>query len=122
MVFFKTPKMRGYAHPIEGTEPTQWCNEEKEEAPEKPVVKPTETYNKDYNVNKKYEVDPTRKSIESQVALKCATELAVAGKIGNSEIISYAKAFEAFLSGLLVVKDDNIFRQAVEHCTIKKEE
>lgn len=26
--FFKTAKMRGFAHPIEGTEPTRWCAEE----------------------------------------------------------------------------------------------
>ncbi len=25
--------MKGYAHPIEGTEPKQWCNEEAQETP-----------------------------------------------------------------------------------------
>lgn len=27
VVFFKKGAMRGYAHPIEGTEPVKWCNE-----------------------------------------------------------------------------------------------
>ncbi len=27
--FFKSPKMRSYGHPIEGTEPTEWCHEHK---------------------------------------------------------------------------------------------
>ena len=27
VVFFKRGAMRGYAHPIEGTDPTKWCNE-----------------------------------------------------------------------------------------------
>ena len=30
--FFKTAKMRTYSHPIEGTEPTEWCNEKDLEA------------------------------------------------------------------------------------------
>ena len=35
--FFKTPKMRGFAHPIEGTEPTKWCNMDDVQAPPKPT-------------------------------------------------------------------------------------
>jgi len=34
--FFKKGRMKGYAHPIEGTDPVEWCNEEKP----KPKVKP----------------------------------------------------------------------------------
>ena len=30
MVFFKKGKMKGYAHPVEGTDPTEWCNEPEE--------------------------------------------------------------------------------------------
>ena len=28
--FFKRGGMKGFAHPIEGTEPTKWCNEPEE--------------------------------------------------------------------------------------------
>lgn len=31
--YFKKGNMRGYAHPIEGTEPTQWCSEPPSEPP-----------------------------------------------------------------------------------------
>ena len=29
VAFFKRGKMKGFAHPIEGTDPTEWCNEDK---------------------------------------------------------------------------------------------
>ena len=38
--FFKTGRMRGYAHPIEGTEPTQWCNMDDVQAPPRPPEPP----------------------------------------------------------------------------------
>lgn len=36
--FFKTPKMKSYAHPIEGTIPTQWCHEPAESPKPTPAV------------------------------------------------------------------------------------
>lgn len=44
VVFFKKGKMKQYAHPIEGTDPVQWCNEEKAEATTstQPKDQPTE--------------------------------------------------------------------------------
>ena len=38
--FFKTERMRGYAHPIEGTEPTAWCNMDDVQAPPRPPEPP----------------------------------------------------------------------------------
>ena len=40
VTFFKTPKMHGFAHPIEGTEPTQWCNMDDVQAPPRPPEPP----------------------------------------------------------------------------------
>jgi len=39
--FFKKGRMRGYSHPIEGTNPVEWCHEHKEE-PKKPQQAPPE--------------------------------------------------------------------------------
>jgi len=37
--FFKKGKMKSYAHPIEGTDPVEWCHEQTETAPE--VIEPS---------------------------------------------------------------------------------
>lgn len=79
--FFKTPKMKGYAHPIEGVEDengkTVWCNEEETgeapKSPPKPAYKPQ---------GKVYKADPDKTgSIETQVAFKGLIDLIVADKI-----------------------------------------
>ena len=111
VVFFKRGGMKSYAHPIKdekGGDTGKWCNEGSEseqEAKVAPLEKPVKSDTVD-NKNKSF-------------ALVYAKDLAVAGVIAPPEIISWAKAFEAFLNGILVVKDDNVFRQAIEHCSIK---
>lgn len=43
IAFFKTARMRGYAHKIDGTDPVQWCNEDAQDAPQStPVPAPPE--------------------------------------------------------------------------------
>ncbi|KKM21252.1 hypothetical protein LCGC14_1637300 [marine sediment metagenome] len=64
--FFKTPKMKGYAHPIEGTDPTEWCNEAGDST-EKPPVKQQATQT---GKAREYKADPEKtSSIERQVAV-----------------------------------------------------
>ena len=41
-VFFKKGAMRGYAHPIEGTDPVKWCNEPEDGGAEIPEAKKAE--------------------------------------------------------------------------------
>ena len=92
-VWFRKGKMKGYAHPIldENGEPTgEWCNEPKEKAPPgvtvlEKVLTPLGT------------PDPTRISIERQVALKCAIELACIGEIQVNEIPWYFGLFSKLL-------------------------
>ena len=40
--FFKTERMRDFAHPIQGTDPTQWCNIRDVQAPPRPTEPPTQ--------------------------------------------------------------------------------
>ena len=110
-VWFKKGAMKGYAHPIEGTDPTQWCNEPTEETPKKETAS---------SVKEPYKADPAKTvSIQNQVALKCAVEMCCGGVIDRGEIISWAKAFEGFLNGVLVVKDDIVIKEAFTHCNLK---
>ena len=96
--FFKTEKMRGYAHPIkDGDELLGWCNEKAtpdtlQEQPPRAPLKP----------------DPTRVSIERQTSLKAATDLAIAQLQNGTEttkvaincygIIRVAALFEVYLA------------------------
>ncbi len=112
--FFKGGKMKGYAHPIEGTDPTEWCNEmtaealppateprilpEHQEAIEqsKAQVAPKETG--------KYKADPAKtQSIERQSALKSAVQwLGIKVQDGQDlrsvDVIVCATLFEAYLT------------------------
>lgn len=77
--FFKKGKMRNYAHPIEGTDPVEWCNEEEkteEKVTETPTEKPAHIPTKPFQRGSPEE----RSSIESQVAFKGIVELLV-GKV-----------------------------------------
>ncbi len=99
--FFCKGKMKNFAHPIEGTDPTEWCNEPEEggaDIPEEAKGKVTEKGAPTPTV------DPTRKSIERQTSLKCATEWCIA-QLGSDEkpktttILSIATLFESYLDG-----------------------
>ena len=85
--FFKTPKMKGYAHPIEGTEPTEWCNRPEDLPPpdaSTKAFKPAQA--------KEFKADPAKTdSIEVQVAFKGVVELVVAKALDiNSELADAA--------------------------------
>ena len=91
--YFKTGKMRGYAHPIkDGDELLGWCNEKAtpdtlQEPPPRVPLK----------------ADPTRLSIERQTSLKAATDFAIAQlqngtEVNSSGIILVAALFEAYLA------------------------
>lgn len=90
-VFFKKGKMRGYAHPIGDT--GEWCNEPEEGGAEIPAS----------HIGAQEE-DPTKKSIERQTSLKCATDWCVAQlqsgeKPKTTQILSIATLFESYLAG-----------------------
>ena len=64
-------------------------------------TEPPQTAPKPTNMTKDDWVDKdrtTRKSIERQVCLKCAVDLAVAKVIETSQVLPYAKKFEAYLN------------------------
>ncbi len=76
--WFKTEKMKGYAHPIKDADEKTigWCNEPKET--EKPVEKLTKP--EPSQPPTKYKTDPIKtESIETQVAIKALVELRVGG-------------------------------------------
>jgi len=60
-----------------------------------------------------------RKSIEAQVAIKKASDLACYSMIAPHEILSYAEAFREFMNGNLVVQKDDAFKVATQHCKQK---
>tara|TARA_Y100000310_G_scaffold139854_1_gene139200 strand:+ start:279 stop:608 length:330 start_codon:yes stop_codon:yes gene_type:complete len=97
--YFKTEKMRGYAHPIkDGGELLGWCNEK---ATPDTLQEPTPRASS--------KADPTRLSIERQTSLKAATDFAIAqlqnGTVVNSSgIILVAALFEAYLATGELVK------------------
>lgn len=64
---------------------------------------------------KQYKADPAKtESIESQVALKTAIELAVADKIPIDKIFSYTEAFRRYLRGDITVKDEAVFTALIK--------
>ncbi|KKM95078.1 hypothetical protein LCGC14_1191790 [marine sediment metagenome] len=110
--FFKTPRMKRYAHPVvdeygedvidDETGKQVWCNKPKqdmgameesakaghlvEEAKKLGGVVVSETLSKDV-------------SIAKAVALKASVELVVGGVINLKDIGAYSKKFEAYLLG-----------------------
>ncbi len=88
-VRFKRGRMKSYAHPIEDTDPVEWCNEE--EPHDMSAPKPQGYFGKP-EPQKKSESTMSkaewrtkelaqRLSIEAQVALKCAVKLVIADKL-----------------------------------------
>ena len=59
-------------------------------------------------------------SIENQVAYKEACELARAGTISREEIPTWYKIGVGLLSGHIKVKDDDVFRSVLTHCSLKE--
>ena len=84
--FFKRGGMKGYAHPIEGTDPTKWCNE--------PDGEEAETIPKATVVNEKPTITKNR-----AFALSYAKDLAVVGKIEVDHIRAWAEKFDKYLNG-----------------------
>ena len=79
--FFKTPKMKGYAHPIEGEEDENgkqsWCNEPKEETPsDTPAKSKSSPPKRDSSTND---------SIEQQKAIMEIGEDWRAGKLDDKD-------------------------------------
>ena len=121
--FFKTPRMKGYAHPVvdeygedvidDETGKQVWCNkpkqdmgamEESAKAGEHLVDEAVKQGGVVVEVKKKpgtkYKADPDKiSSIERQVSLKAAIELAVHDKIEVKHVGTYAKKFEEYLGG-----------------------
>lgn len=61
------------------------------------------------------------KSIEEKrksMAVSYAKDLAVAGIIPPDHILSYAMVFEGYMKGKVKVKDDDVFRKAMQHATL----
>lgn len=96
VVFFKKGAMKGYAHPIEGTEPTEWCNEPEEGGAPIPEGVKAKT-------SGGYKVDPAKiTSIERQSALKsavtwCGIKVQAGKDIRTTEVITVAVLFESYL-------------------------
>ena len=101
--FFKTPKMKNYAHPIEGTDPTEWCNmpQEGDEfvAEVRKQVSDADVVVKDPRPKSARPIASGGKdvAIARAVALKAAIELASAGVIKLENVGSYARKYEEYL-------------------------
>ncbi len=92
--FFKKGAMKGLAHPIAGTDPTEWCNmpegqegveEEPKEAPKEPLVRAA----------KQADTDWAKKDTERNrsMCISYAKDLAVAGKVEVSAIVEFADIY-----------------------------
>ena len=70
-----------------------------------------------------YKADPAKtESIENQVSLKTAVELAVAAIIPPEKILSYAEVFKRYIRGDIEVKDEAVFAALIDkHFKTKKE-
>ena len=97
--FFKKGAMKGYAHPIAGTTPTEWCNmpENQEGVEEEQTAKPPEKPPKEHMVEaaKKIDTDWGKKDSERNrsMCVSYAKDLAVADKIDVSSIVEFAKLY-----------------------------
>ena len=103
-VFFKKGRMKGYAHPVEGTEPTEWCNESEEggdpipeevaETPKQPPREPPKG---------------TGSEINRSMALSYAKDIAIA-KMGLGEdmstlkILAIAEVFVSYIANGVIVE------------------
>ncbi len=86
-VFFKKGKMKNYAHPIEGTDPVEWCNEPEGGGDPEPeaTIQPTPS---DMSKGDWAEKDRiTRASIESQKRADIIANLWIAGKIKDDDLL-----------------------------------
>ena len=100
--FFKTAKMRGYAHPIEDKDgkTAGWCNEEDQESYHDPNP-PKDTPDEDMTKDDWAEKDAIkRRSIERMKALAeanawCIAQLQAGKDIKTVELLSVAKLFES---------------------------
>lgn len=96
--WFKKGRMKGHAHPLDNG---GWCNMP-ESTGEDTYIPPT-VYTAETE-GPPPPVDPTRLSIERQVALKAAVEhagdiLQAGGKVKGTEILQAAQAFYDWLQG-----------------------
>ncbi len=102
--YFKKGRMKNYAHPIEGTEPTEWCN-----APEQDMSAMEESAEVGHLVEAavkqgaKVEAIVNKPSkddkIDRAVAFKGAIECATADVIKLSEVGAYTEVFVSILKG-----------------------
>ena len=113
--FFKTEKMKGYAHPIKdkNEKTIGWCNEDAQEVAtlepqpsDKVLPEHQEVID---GAKRSISFDPTRKSIERQTSLKSATDWCIAKLQGGqdiktTELITVASLFESYLENGIQVK------------------
>lgn len=88
--FFMKGAMRGYAHPIEGSDPTEWCNEPEDGGDETPTL---EEEAKNMGAVEVGQPNPKNRAF----ALSYAKDLCVADKIVLADIGAYAKKFAKYL-------------------------
>lgn len=80
----------------------------------KAEVKPTAYAGRSPTPASRYKADPDKTdSIERQVALKCAVELVVAGKIEPEKVLSYSETVYRWLKGDIQVKDEAVFKEII---------
>lgn len=90
--FFKSQKMKRYAHPImdaDGNSTGEWCNEPKEQT----EAQPQKQYSSGYKGKSPEELELSRRSY----ALSYAKDLAVAEKIEVKQIVFFAIEFYKWL-------------------------
>ena len=88
--FFKRGKMKGYAHPIEGTEAGEWCNEPEGGGDPMPEDTPKETG--------QHKSDGKNRSFALSYAKDIGVAKVRAGKSTSAfEIIETAVLFESYL-------------------------
>lgn len=115
--FFKTKNMKGYAHPIKGTDPTEWCNEPEEGGESPPELSPTTpTVLPEHQAEidrAREEVRPKSDGKNRSFALSYAKDIAVAkimmgGEMTPAHILTTATLFESYLdNGATVEKKED---------------
>ncbi len=97
--WFKTEKMRGFAHRIVDT--NDWCNQD-ERVEQQASARAPQSQPANPRPAARPGVDPTRQSIERQTALKAAVEYAGQKQQGSEhdiiDVVTIAEEFYRFLS------------------------
>ena len=96
-VFFKKGNMKGYAHPIEGTDPTKWCNEPEEGGAPIPEEKKAELVAETSGKNRSYALSYSKDW--------CVAQLGAGKNVTTYDMLIIAKLLESYLdSGIIEEK------------------